>query len=515
MPRAIFSVSDKTNLVELGTALTAVGWDIVATGSTGDALRAAGIDTTPVEQITGLPGMLDGRVKTLHPAVHAPILAREHSKDISELAQFGYTPIDLVVCNLYPFQQTIAQADVSLSRAIENIDIGGVTLIRAAAKNFERVTVLIDPADYAMVQGYLLDGQPVPVAERRRLAVKAFAHTRDYDTAIYSYLAGENMLADTAETLAPSYSLGVSLVQELRYGENPHQQAGVYAIHSDIGPLGGKLLQGKPLSYNNLLDADTAWRVVSAFDADETAAVAIIKHANPCGVSIGKTSAEAFPAAMASDPVSAFGGVVATNRPVDVAFINAMGNLFIEVLLAPSVDEEACKLLTEGRKNCRVIVGLVPRQQPGLELRSILGGVLIQQRDTGDPASVEWEVVTRRHPTASEINALKFAWLAAQYVKSNAIVLAGQNATVGIGGGLPSRVDAVRLAVQKAGVEVQGSVLASDAFFPFADGVQVAAEAGVTAIIQPGGSIRDQEVIAAADAAGVAMVFTKVRHFRH
>lgn len=515
MPRAIFSVYNKDQILDFAKALDSIGWDIVATGSTAETLRTAGLHVTPVEQLTGIPEMLGGRVKTLHPAIHGPILAREHSRDITELSQYGYTPIDLVVCNLYPFQQTVAQSDVTLAKAVEQIDIGGVTLIRAAAKNFERVTVLIDPADYENIQRYLLDGQSIPSVERRRLAVKAFAHVRDYDTAIYSYLAGDNLLADTSSELAPSYSLGVSLSQELRYGENPHQQAGLYAVNADIGPLGGNLIQGKPLSYNNLLDADTAWRVASSFNPTETAALAIIKHANPCGVAIATTLAEAFPAALASDPVSAFGGIIATNRPVDADFVRAMGNLFIEVLLAPDVTEEARQLLAEGRKNCRVLTGLSPANQSGVELRSILGGILIQQRDIGDPASIDWEVVTRRRPTPQELNALKFAWNVVQHVKSNAIVLAGQNSTLGIGGGLPSRVDAVQLAVQKAGEHAQGAVLASDAFFPFADGVKAAAQAGITAIIQPGGSIRDQEVIDAADAASLTMIFTKVRHFRH
>jgi phosphoribosylaminoimidazolecarboxamide formyltransferase/IMP cyclohydrolase len=515
MPRALLSVYDKTGLVELGHALTTVGWDLVASGGTAKALSEAGIAVTPIEQLTGFPEMLGGRVKTLHPAVHGPILARDHSKDMQELSDAGYAPIDLVVCNLYPFQETIAKPDVKLEDAIENIDIGGVTLLRAAAKNFARVIVLVDPTDYAAVsEKIMLQGKLTP-EERRRLATKAFAHTRAYDTAIYAYLAGEDVMEVGEEGLGESLAIGVKLVQPLRYGENPHQKAGLYATHEGIGPLGGNLLQGKELSYNNLLDADAAWRAVSSFKPNDAAAVVIVKHLNPTGVAVSNTAAEAFALALESDPVSAFGGVIAVNRTVDAAFVEALGSLFVEVLVAPKVDRAARQLLETGRKNCRVLE--VPKfaNQPGIEFRTILGGVLAQERDLDDPEGTEWQVVSQRRPTPEEIKALKFAWLVGQHVKSNAIVIAGPDMTFGIGGGLPSRVDAARLAVEKAGSRANGAVLASDAFFPFADGVQVAAAAGVSAIIQPGGSIRDQEVIAAADAAGMAMVFTKCRHFRH
>lgn len=513
MPRALFSVSDKTGLTPFAEALARIGWDIVATGRTATTLQDAGITVTPVEQLTGFPEMLGGRVKTLHPAVHAAILARDHSRDIAELQESGYAPIDLVVCNLYPFQQTIAAPDVSLNEAIEQIDIGGVAMIRAAAKNFERVGVLVDPADYPAVQDVLIADGKLPPATRRQLAIKAFAHTRDYDTAIHGYLADENILVEDRPELPKTFTLGMAEVQPLRYGENPHQQAGLYALQAATGPLGGRLLRGKPLSYNNLLDADAAWRAVASFD--EEAAVVIVKHLNPTGIAVATTLAEAAPAAIASDPVSAFGGVVAVNRVVETDFVHALGNLFVEVIIAPDFAEAASNLLAEGRKNCRLLMIPNAKTAPHLEFRTIRHGVLVQQRDSGDPADVQWEVVTRRHPTELEVVALKFAWRAVQHVKSNAIVLAGSSATVGIGGGLPSRVDAVRLAVQKAGDAAQGAVLASDAFFPFPDGVEVAAQAGVSALIQPGGSIRDQQVIEAADAAEVAMVFTKTRHFRH
>lgn len=515
MPRALFSVSDKTGIVDLGQSLASVGWDIVATGRTAEALKDAGVLVTPIEQLTGLPEMLGGRVKTLHPAIHAPILARDHSVDMTELTSHGYAPIELVVCNLYPFQQTISQPNVTLSQAVEQIDIGGVTLIRAAAKNFERVTVVIDPSDYDKVQSTLVEEGQISALERRRLALKAFAHTRDYDTAIHSFLAGDDLLDDEATELSDHFTIGLTLTQSLRYGENPHQQAGLYSNRSDMGPLGGVLLQGKPLSYNNLLDASAAYQAVSAFDTDDKAAVVILKHMNPTGIAIGETIAEAMPQALASDPVSAFGGIIAVNRPVDADFVKALGGLFVEVLIAPSFTDEACELLAQGRKNCRLIAITDIQVQKSLEFRSIQGGVLVQELDIGDPDIAEWQMVTRRRPTPEEIEALKFAWKAAQHVRSNAIVLAGQSATVGIGGGLPSRIDAAKLAVEKAGEHAQGAVMASDAFFPFADGLQIAIDAGVTAVIQPGGSIRDQEVIDAADAAGMAMIFTKVRHFRH
>lgn len=511
MPRALFSVSDKTGLVRLGRTLTALGWDIVATGGTAHALEQAGLAITPIEQLTGLPEMLGGRVKTLHPAIHAPILARDRSKDFAELSDQGYAPIDLVVCNLYPFQQTIAQPGVSLAQAIEQIDIGGVTLIRAAAKNFERVTVVIDPTDYEMLQQILLERGSISLEERQRLATKAFAHTMTYDTAIHAYLSNENILTQDAPVLSETFTLGMTLVQPLRYGENPHQHAGLYAATANSGPMGGELLHGKPLSYNNLLDSDGAWRAALAF---EEPVVVIVKHVNPTGIAIGSSIASAFPAALASDPVSAFGGVVAVNRPIDTAFVQALGSLFVEVILAPAFEDEALAMLREGRKNCRLLA-ITQNQPPHLDFRSIIGGVLVQQTDLGDPSNQDWQVVSRRRPTATETEALKFAWKAVQHVKSNAIVLAGAAATVGIGGGLPSRVDSVKLAVAKAGDHAKGAVLASDAFFPFADGVQAAVQAGVTAIIQPGGSIRDQEVIAAADAASIAMIFTGIRHFRH
>jgi phosphoribosylaminoimidazolecarboxamide formyltransferase/IMP cyclohydrolase len=361
--------------------------------------------------------------------------------------------------------------------------------------------------------GQALTQGGLSLEQRKQLAIKAFAHTRDYDTAIHAYLANSSPI--TYLQLGIDFSLALVRTQDLRYGENPHQEAGFYSSALDAGPLGGELRQGKPLSYNNLLDADAAWRAASSFDPIEHAAVVIVKHLTPTGIAIGSSLAEAFPNALASDPVSAFGGVIAVNRPVDEAFVQALGTLFIEVIIAPDFSAEAQALLASGRKNCRLIAVPQLANRPELEIRSVVGGLLIQTRDLGDPPDTNWEVVTQRHPTPNELQALKFAWRAVQHVKSNAIVLANANTTLGVGGGLPSRVDAVYLAVAKAGARAKGAVMASDAFFPFPDGVDVAIQAGVTAVIQPGGSIRDQEVIETANAAEVAMVFSKVRHFRH
>ena len=526
--RAILSVHDKTGLIELGHGLTARGWELVASGGTAHALRAAGLAARDVAELTGAPEMLGGRVKTLHPAIHGGILARDTADDAAELAAHAIAPIDLVVCNLYPFAATVARPNVTTAEAVEQIDIGGVTLLRAAAKNFARVIVLCDPADYAPMLAALAGGGPDESA-RRALAAKAFAHTWAYDAAVAEYLApapslfGRGMgrgLWEEGEgaELPQVLRMEWGRVQSLRYGENPHQVAALYAVPG-VGPLGGRLVGGKELSYNNLLDLDAAWRAAESLAAP---AVAIVKHLSPCGLAVADSVAAAFPAALASDPVSAFGGVIAANRPVDDAFVAALAaaELFVEAVIAPAFSATAVAWFAAHKKNCRLVesgeaVG------PALELRAVRGGLLAQTRDDGDPPSAMWRVVGRRPPTDEEMAALRFAWLASQHVKSNAIVLArptgapGVVATVGIGGGLPSRVDAVRLAVAKAGTRARGSVLASDAFFPFADGLEAAAAAGVTAVVEPGGSVRDDDVVAAADRLGVALVFTGVRHFRH
>ncbi|MBN1562647.1 MAG: bifunctional phosphoribosylaminoimidazolecarboxamide formyltransferase/IMP cyclohydrolase [Anaerolineae bacterium] len=512
MPRAILSVYDKTGLEELGRGLVDLGWDLVASGGTRRSLEMAGLAVTPVERVTQAPEMLSGRVKTLHPAIHAPILARDTDEDMETLAQFSYAPIDLVICNLYPFQATVAQQGVTLAEAIEQIDIGGVTLVRAAAKNFARVAVVVEPADYAVVLAAIRKNGKVGDDLRRQLAVKAFRLTRDYDTAIHAYLMGEVDAPGDTQSLPDVFSVGLTRVQELRYGENSHQQAGLYAIGADETPMGGEKLGGKPLSYNNLLDLDAAWRAAGAY---ETPTVVIVKHLTPTGIATAQSLAEAFPLALASDPVSAFGGVIAVNRQVDEAFVEALGSLFVEALAAPDFTPTAQQLLGDSRKNCRLI-RIPPRQQAmPFEVRSILHGFLVQQPDNGDPEGTTWQVVSERKPTSNELQAMRFGWIAVQHVKSNAVVLTLPHTTVGIGGGLPSRVDATQLAITKAGDRAQGAALASDAFFPFPDAIQLAAEAGVTAIVQPGGSIRDQEVITVVNEAGLAMVFTGIRHFRH
>ena len=505
MPIALLSVSDKTGLIEFTRTLAQLGWEFVASGGTANALREAGLLVAEVADFTGAPEMLEGRVKTLHPVIHAGILARPTDEDRQELDKHGIREIDMVVCNLYPFQQTIARSDVSLSEAVEQIDIGGVTLLRAAAKNFARVTVISDPADYPKVTNELHQEGFVTMAYRARLARKAFAHTAQYDAAITNYLSGQ-----ASSDLPPLLNASLVKVQEMRYGENPHQAAALYAATESTGPLGGVLLQGKALSYNNLLDLDAAWQTAHTF---EEPGVVIVKHLSPCGIATAANLATAFTHALASDPVSAFGGVLAVNREFDAQIAAGLGDLFVEAIAAPAFSQAARDTLA-ARTNCR----LVEIQEPILtdvELRSITGGVLVQQRDTGDPPGTTWRVVSERQPSEAEWTALKFAWRACQHVKSNAIVLATGTATVGIGGGLSSRVDAARLAASKAGERAKGAVMASDAFFPFPDGVEAAAAAGVTAVIQPGGSIRDQEVIDAANRLGLAMVFTGVRHFKH
>lgn len=512
MPRALLSVFDKTGLIELATALLEHGYDLVASGGTEQTLRKSDLAVTAVEQLTGFSQLLGGRVKTLHPAIHAGIMARDREDDLEDLRQHGYAPITMVVCNLYPFQETVAQPGVSLQDAVEQIDIGGVTLLRAAAKNFLHTVVICDPADYTRVTDALNSTGQVDLALRRELAVKAFAHTRDYDTAIHAFLSQDLASTILSEELPRQLSVGMHLVDVLRYGENPHQAAGYYSRRANGGPLGGTVLGGKQLSYNNILDLDAAWRAACSFTQP---AVIIVKHLNPCGIASAASLAEAFAPALASDPVSAFGGVIAVNRPVDEDFVEAVGTLFIEAIAAPSFTARAQELLTERRKNCRLLQ--VPAIFDGteIEIRSVHRGLLVQYPDAGDPDHTGFRTVTQRAPTPEEVENLRFAWKSVQYVKSNAIVLAANRATVGIGGGLSSRVDAVNLAITKAGQQAVGSVLASDAFFPFADGIEAALEAGVTAIIQPGGSIRDSEVIAAADNAGAAMIFTGVRHFRH
>ncbi|MCC6613540.1 MAG: bifunctional phosphoribosylaminoimidazolecarboxamide formyltransferase/IMP cyclohydrolase [Anaerolineae bacterium] len=513
MPRALLSVSDKTGLIDFASQLSYLGFEIVASGGTAQTLQDAGLKVTSVEKLTGAQEMLGGRVKTLHPAVHAGILSRRTPQDNAELESAGYEDIELVICNLYPFQQTIAKPGITLQDAIEQIDIGGVALLRAAAKNFLNVTVVCDPADYDRVAAALAYSNEADLALRRDLAIKAFAHTRDYDTAIHAFLSRDlapNMAASDA--LPPQLSIAAHQVETLRYGENPHQSAAYYSQDGRGGPLGGTVLGGKQLSYNNILDLDAAWRAVSSYDVP---AVVIVKHLNPTGIATGATIADAYPAALASDSLSAFGGVIAVNQTVDEAFVSALGSLFIEAIAAPSFRDEAVAQLSAGRKNCRLLQVPQPFDGTGIEIRTVHRGLLVQRSDMGDPDHTLLKTVTLRTPTGEEMTALRFGWKAVQHVKSNAIVIAGANTTYGIGGGLSSRVDSVKLAVEKAGERAQGAVLASDAFFPFPDGIETAGAAGITAIIQPGGSIRDSEVIETANRLGMAMIFTGTRHFRH
>jgi phosphoribosylaminoimidazolecarboxamide formyltransferase / IMP cyclohydrolase len=508
MPNALLSVHDKTGLVAFAQELHDLGWTLIASGGTARALRENGLPVTEVSDYTGSPEILGGRVKTLHPAIHGGLLARSTAADRSELHSLGWELIDLVAVNLYPFEATIRQPEATLANAIENIDIGGVTLIRAAAKNHARVTLVCDPQDYPIVLEDLRCGE-VPAAARQRLAVKGFQHTAGYDQAISRYLA-QQLLAGN-EGSREALRLELFPISTLRYGENPHQEAVLYGYEPSAGPLGGQVLQGKALSYNNLLDLDAAWRAAVSF---ERPAVCIVKHLSPCGIAVGDSLAQAFGPALASDPVSAFGGVIAANRPFDLETAQALGELFVECIAAPGFTPEALSELA-ARKNLRLVSLPDTRLSPQVELRSVNGGVLRQSLDLGDPPGTNWQVVTQRAPTPQERQALAFAWKACQHVKSNAIVFARGEATVGIGGGQPNRVDCVRIAALRAGEKAQGAVMASDAFFPFPDSVEEAARAGITAVIAPGGSKRDAEAIAAADQAGMAMVFTGVRHFRH
>ncbi len=499
MPRALLSVYDKSGLVEFARGLYSLGWTLIASGGTAKTLREHQLPVTEVAEYTRSPEILGGRVKTLHPAIHGGLLARPTERDHAELLQLGWDYIDLVAVNLYPFEETVSKPNLTLDEAIEQIDIGGVTLIRAAAKNFERVTLACDPADYGSILAEL-KGDGVRPETRRRLAVKGFSMTSHYDAAITRFLGKTSELE---MTLYPALAL--------RYGENPHQSATLYTYAPDSGPLGGRVLQGKELSYNNLLDLDAAWRTSVSFD---TPTICIVKHLSPCGVASAPQLAEAFRAALASDPVSAFGGIIASNRPFEIETARALGDLFVECIVAPGFTPEALETLAR-RKNCRLLEMPDLKIEPPEEWRSVNRGILRQAVDMGDPVGTEWRVVSQRQPTKEEWRDLRFGWKVCQHVKSNAIVFVKDEATVGIGGGQPNRVDCVRIAVERAGERARGAVMASDAFFPFPDSVQEAAKAGITAVVHPGGSLRDADSVAAANAAGLAMVVTGVRHFRH
>jgi len=521
--RALVSVSDKTGLVALARRLAALGVEIVSTGGTAKAIAAASVPVRDVADLTGFPEIMDGRVKTLHPRVHGGLLAvRGNAEHQRAQEQHGIADIGLLVVNLYPFEATLA-AGGSYDALVENIDIGGPAMTRAAAKNHQAVTVVVDPADYEQVLAEMEAHAGATTLEtRRRLAAKAFARTAAYDAEVSNWLLAE------MQATAPAYrAFGGRLRQTLRYGENPHQWAAFYASGAPVeGVATAHQVQGKELSYNNINDTDAAFECVAEFDPAVSAACVIVKHANPCGVAVGAGLSQAYQRALACDPVSAFGGIVALNRPLDAAAAAEIAKIFTEVIIAPGADEDAMAVIA-AKKNLRLLLtdGLPDAQRPGVGVKSVSGGLLVQSRDNGSIDSVDLKVVTRRAPTHEEMADLKFAFRVAKHVKSNAIIYAKDGATVGIGAGQMSRVDASRIAAQKsadaaaaAGIEeplAKGAVVASDAFFPFPDGLLKAAEAGATAVIQPGGSVRDDEVISAADEAGLAMVFTGMRHFRH
>ncbi len=511
--RAILSVTDKTGLVDFAHRLTALGIELISTGGTAKLLRESQIKVRDISDLTGFPEMLDGRVKTLHPKVHGGILhRREDPKHVAAIAEHGIAPIDMVVVNLYAFEKTAAKPGVAFEDLIENIDIGGPSLIRSAAKNFRDVAVVTSPADYDSIADELArSGGALSHETKWHLAQKAFATTAAYDSAIASTL--ERMPADLSqpETSAfpPTLRFTFQKVLDLRYGENPHQKAAMYSDGSGVGVANAQQLQGKELSYNNIVDLQAAWDLAQEFDEP---VVAIIKHTNPCGTATGKTLAEAYKRALECDPVSAFGGVVGVNRPIDAEAAEEMHKLFLEVIAAPAFDE-AARAKFASKKNLRLVQ--VARSDQKWVLKNVSGGMLVQDADIRPLQDADLKVVTKRAPTPEETSALLFAWKVCKHVKSNAIVYARDGQTVGVGAGQMSRVDSAKIGAMKAQLPLQGTVAASDAFFPFPDGVEEIAKAGATAIIQPGGSQRDPEVIAAADRLGLAMLFTGVRHFRH
>lgn len=514
--RALISVSDKTGVVELSKALAGYGVEILSTGGTAKLLREAGLTVKDVSDFTGFPEMLDGRVKTLHPKVHGGLLGiRSNPDHQAKMREHGIEPIDMVVVNLYPFEATVAHADCSMAEAIENIDIGGPTMLRSAAKNNRDVTVLVDAADYQTVIAEMAANQGA-VSEQTnfKLAVKVYQHTAAYDGAISNWLGAR--LGDSPIEYPETFSLQVRKAQDLRYGENPHQSAAFYTEKNISEPCVSNAvqLQGKELSFNNIIDLDAAIETVKEFTGNPAAV--IIKHTNPCGVALSDSPLSAYLKARACDPVSAFGGIVGFNCTVDAEAARELTSTFLEAVIAPGYDEEALAIFT-AKKNVRVMqVPLLDTYTAtGYDLKRVTGGLLLQGRDLGMISAADCRVVTTRQPTADELAGLDFAWRVCKHVKSNAIVFTTADQTVGIGAGQMSRVDSSKIAVQKAQLPIQGTVLASDAFFPFRDGVDAAAEAGVTAIIQPGGSVRDEEVIQAANEHGIAMLFTGMRHFRH
>ena len=511
--RALVSVSDKSDLIPFVKGLADLGAEILSTGGTARQLREAGIDAIDVSDKTGFPEIMDGRVKTLHPTIHGGLLGRRGT-DEGVMDEHGIEPIDLLCVNLYPFEATIARADATIDDAIENIDIGGPAMIRAASKNHDGVAVVVDPADYDSVLA-ALNGDGLDLEDRRRLAAKAYAHTSSYDTAITKYLS--NSLGD--EPLGERMLYSGRLVQRMRYGENPHQDAAFYIDQqAPSGSLAtAKQLQGKALSYNNIADSDAALECVKQF---EVPACVIVKHANPCGVAVADDILSAYDKAFKTDPTSAFGGIIAFNRPLDEKTAAAIiERQFVEVIVAPQVEPAAADVCS-AKKNVRVLeTGDWPAEGvPGFDFKKVSGGLLVQNTDVGRITAADLKVVTEKKPTVAQINDMLFAWTVVKYVKSNAIIFCRDGMTIGVGAGQMSRVYSTKIAAIKAadeGLEVEGSVMASDAFFPFRDGIDAAAETGIAAIIQPGGSMRDEETIQAANEHGLAMVFTGMRHFRH
>lgn len=530
--RALLSVSDKNGIVEFARKLADHGIDLVSTGGTAVILRQNGLSVRDISDLTGFPEMLDGRVKTLHPKVHGGLLGiRDNAEHRAKMDEHGIVPIDMVVVNLYPFRQTIQKPGVALEEAIENIDIGGPAMIRSGSKNHNDVAVVVDPADYERI-GAALDanGGALPHELRFELAQQAFQHTAAYDAEIARYLAGR--LGVDQNVLPARIDLPLEKAADLRYGENPHQKAGLYRLagSTERGIATAEQLQGKELSYNNLLDSDAAWELVLEIHrmhlAESRAAgaisphdipvtCAIIKHTNPCGVGIAATAAEAFLNGKATDPVSAFGGIIAFSGTVDGVAAREIAEMFAEVIIAPDFTTEAREVLG-AKKNLRVLLmPIEPKAGEILELRRISGGVLVQEKDRELLDEEKFEIVSERKPTQAEMRGLRLGWAICKHVKSNAIVYAAEHQLVGVGAGQMSRVDSVRIGAMKAQLPLKGSVLASDAFFPFRDGLDLAASHGITAVIQPGGSVRDKEVIQAANEHGIAMVFTGMRHFKH
>lgn len=509
--RALLSVSDKTGVVEFARALSSLGIEIVSTGGTMKALKEAGVPVIYISDVTGFPEMMDGRVKTLNPYIHGGILAvRDNPDHAAAMQEHGIRPIDLVVVNLYPFRQTVAKQGVTQEEAVENIDIGGPAMVRSAAKNFQYVTVVVNPNRYDTVLAELSAHGEVTASTRLKLVREAFAHTAEYDAAIARYFSGQTGEGEYPSTLI----LPFEKLQDLRYGENPHQTAAFYRDNAAQGGVAyARQLAGKELSFNNIVDLEAAYAIVAEFPHP---AAAIIKHTNPCGTATAEDIATAYKRAYEADPVSAYGGIVALNRPVDEASAELLKQIFLEAIIAPAFEEAALAILGT-KKNVRLLEAALPAAdaKQRYDIKTVSGGILVQSSDTADAPASDWKTVTKRAPTAMEWKELEMAWKVVKHVKSNAIVVSRDGYTLGVGAGQMNRVGSAEIALKQAGGGAKGAVLSSDAFFPFRDTVDAAAKAGITAIIQPGGSVRDEESIAAADEHGIAMIFTGMRHFKH